>query len=299
MTADTLTLAFRAAQLLIGEVEALRPIAAGMSCEAFELVSRSDARRWVVRVPVPGTDRAIRFHAEAALGRALAVRGYPVAAWQVVEVDGVVCAVGNHLPGSPIAYGELWSPAFSAALGALLAELHALPAVGSGPLVDDATALRGESGSVAEGVSARWDRAVCWPFDGPDLADHPISRVVPEAVPMVLSRRQDVFDAAEQLIGVVHSDLHREHLLVGPSGGLSGVLDFGDAFVGSVGWDFATLRWYYGAGVSASVAEHYAAAREVKDLGRVLAIPLGLYKVAKNPGDAATLSRMRRVLADA
>lgn len=53
--------------------------------------------------------------------------------------------------------------------------------------------------------------------------------------------------------GVVHSDRHREHLLVDNKGSLAGVLDFGDAFVGAVAWDFVLLNWYYASSLHATI----------------------------------------------
>jgi len=156
-----------AAQSVLGiDVHTPRRIAAGRSCEAYVVADRAPGHReWVVRVPVAGTDRSIRFRAEATVGRLLAAKDHPVASWELVDVAGTTCVVGDRLAGTPISYGLEWSPAFSARLGDLLADLHGLPAVGFGPLVDDAAELRGESESALDGVQRRWRWAACWPFD--------------------------------------------------------------------------------------------------------------------------------------
>ncbi len=132
----TASVARLAAQAVLG-VGAGTPwrIAAGRSCEAYAVESgEPGAREWVIRVPVPGTDRSIRFHAEAALGELLASRGHPVASWEVVDVNGTTCTVGERLTGNQIAYETAWTSAFSARLGDLLADLHGLPTTGFGPL---------------------------------------------------------------------------------------------------------------------------------------------------------------------
>lgn len=255
-----------------------------------------DGRGWIVRVPVPGTDRSTRFHAEAAVGKLLHDAGHPVTPWDVVDVDGVACAVGRRLRGAPIEYGQAWTPAFSAQLGALLSALHTLPTTGFGPLMDDATALRGEAQSAIDGVRRRWCWATCWPFDGSDMSGHPVTQLMPDLVPTITQHREQLLDIAEDTVGLVHSDLHREHLLGGPDGNLTGVLDFGDAFIGSIAWDFALLHWYYGAQASQAVAERHPNGSTLSQSGRTLAIAVGVYKLAKSPTDAAVPQRLRRVL---
>jgi aminoglycoside phosphotransferase (APT) family kinase protein len=274
----------------------LARIAAGRSCEAYTVESEEPGGgQWIVRVPAPGTDRSIRFHAEAALGALLADGGHPVAPWKVVDVDGTPCAVGVRLTGTPIIYETAWTTAFSAELGDLLADLHLIPAVGFGPLVDKEDELRGQSTSARDGARDRWCWASCWPFDGSDLADHPVSRMMPEVASAIAPLQQELLDAAEEPIGIVHSDLHQEHLLAGPDGTLTGVLDFGDAFIGSVAWDFALLHWYYGPDVSESVARRHPNGPEIARQGRLLATALGIYKLAKSPTDPQIPRRLQRV----
>lgn len=287
-----------AAESVLGvEMRAPQRIAAGRSCEAYAVASHEAcAREWIVRVPVAGTDRSIRLRAEAAVGGLLAARGHPVASWEVVDVDGITCAVGERLAGTSISYGTEWAPEFSVRLGDLLADLHSLPADGFGPLVDDADELHGESVSALGGVRRRWCWATCWPFDGSDLVDHPVSHLMPEAASAIARLEQQLLGAIEGPIGVVHSDLHHEHLLAGSAGGLTGVLDFGDAFIGSVAWDFAQLHWYYGPDVSDAVARRHPDGEELDERGRLLATALGIYKLAKSPTDPKVPPRLQRIL---
>lgn len=296
---DTATLARRAAESYLGG--SVRPptrLAAGQSCAAFAVEgAESGAGPWVVRVPRPGTDRSIRFHAEATVGALLAAKGHPVAAWKVVEVEGTACAIGERLAGTAINPKAAWTPVFSAQLGDLLADLHQLPTVGFGPLVDDEGKLRAQSASARDGVRERWSSASCWPFDGSDLADHPISRSLPEIARAIAPLRDELLAAAEGPMGLVHSDLHHEHLLAGSDGSLTGVLDFGDAFIGSVAWDFALLHWYYGPAVSQAVARRHPLGPEVDGQSRLLATAVGIHKLAKSPTDPQVPLRLSELLA--
>lgn len=115
-------------------------------------------------------------------------------------------------------------------------------------------------------------------------------------MPTIIEHREQLLDIAVDNAGLVHSDLHREHLLAGASGNLTGVLDFGDAFVGSIAWDFALLHWYYGARASEAVAERHPNGSTLTQSGRILAIAVGVYKLAKSQTDPTVPRRLRRVL---
>ena len=106
----------------------------------------------------------------------------------------------------------------------------------------------------------------------------------------------DIEGAEAGSAGIVHSDLHNKHLLVDKDGSLTGVLDFGDAFIGSIAWDFALLNWYYGTPNAAVVARHHPAGLEALDRGVTLSVVVGLYKLAKNPEDHDVIPRLRRCL---
>lgn len=146
------------------------------------------------------------------------------------------------------------------------------------------------------GVQRRWSWAQCWPFDGSDLTEHPVSHLAPHLLPPLAGLVDEVWEAIEGPVGVVHSDLHREHLLTESDGQLGGVLDFGDAFIGSVAWDFAQLRWYYGTETMNSVARWHPHVPELGRRSQTLAVALGLYKLAKSPHDPRVLPRLDRVL---
>ena len=214
----------------------------------------------------------------------------------MVEVDGRACSVAPHLQGTPIGYEDRWQDRFGEALARLLLDLHRMPVEGSGPLDDVAFAANGISRSRRQGVVDRWFHASIWPFDGAPLDAHPLVSQAPELVDGVASLRPDIETAEAGPLGVVHSDLHREHLLVDADGSLAALLDFGDTFVGATAWDFALLNWQDGARNAELVASHYPCGKDELIRSSVLSIAVGLYKLAKNPSDGAILPRLRRCI---
>ena len=106
----------------------------------------------------------------------------------------------------------------------------------------------------------------------------------------------EILAAGAGRTGVQHSDLHRHHLLQTADGQLAAVLDFGASFVGSIGWDFALLHYYYGEANAERVAASYQAVDGPCEEGRLLAVVVGLYKMAKNPADLAVARRVNRLL---
>ncbi len=277
------------------EVDAIWELSAGRSSSAW--VAQAGAERWVVRVPVKDSGRRITYRAEAAIGRYLTSLGHSVADWALVENNGTMCSVAREIPGVPVAYDRVWSDDFGCQLAHVLADLHEIPAEGFGPLADDQQRLfRGLSEDRVHGITDRWSRARIWPFDGSSLDDHPIIEQAPDIAHAATTLASDIEAAGAGAVGVVHSDLHREHLLVGPDGSLTGVLDFGDAFIGAIAWDFALLSWYYGEANAAAVARHHTAGSDVLDDGAMLSIAVGLYKLAKNPNDPVLIPRLRRCL---
>lgn len=272
-----------AATRLLGKVDEVAPLAPGRSSQAW-MVSHGGGRH-AVRMPIRESGRVVSFRSEALIGALLADAGHPVSEWRTVTADDIECSIGPLLDGEPVEEGSPWTPAFAAGLADLLADLHRLPATGFGPLDDDAARLSGRSASVTAGIVDRWSRAAVWPFDDTPLATHPLSRLAPDLAELAAAMEQRIRDAAGEPYGVVHSDLHRQHLLHA-DGDLAGVLDFGDAFVGSTAWDFALLHWYHGAANTRLVADRYGEGHDLFDRGRTLAVAVGSYKLAKSPNDA-------------
>lgn len=287
--------ASEAVRLAVGEsCRWARPVASGRSSAAW--AASSPSGDWIVRVPVPGSGRTLNYRSEARIGQLLHVAGHPVAKWSLVSVNDVLCSVAPLLQGRPVDYGEPFEPKFAAALGSLLFDLHHLDASGFGPLADDDLALHGLSKSVRSGIVDRWHHAPIWPFDDSDLSTHVITDVAPDIAVAIDGLRPRILSAAEGPTGVLHSDLHRDHLLRGDAGELAAVLDFGDAFRGPIAWDFALLYWYFGADNLDRVSAGYRDSSDAAASAPSLAVAIGLYKLAKNPSDPVVPDRLRRVV---
>lgn len=238
---------------------------------------------WAVRIPIPGSGRRPSYGSERLIGEMLAALRLPVAFWTLVEVDGVVCSVAPWLPGDPINPDHEWSETFAAAVAAVLTTLHVMPTKAWGPLEDDTTRLKGISSDHRIGIVDRWFHAPIWPFDQSTIADHPVAGLAPELVPRLNQLTSSIMDAADGNRALVHSDLHPQHLLQSRFGELSGVLDFGDAFIGSAAWDIALLTHYYGPDIARLVALHLPNGQQLAEASKYLAVVVSLYKLAKAP----------------
>jgi len=272
----------------------VRLLAQGRTSNAW--VAEIRGVHWVVRVPIPNSGRRMSYRSEVAITELLQSRGHRVAKWKVIVLGEVPCAASRLLSGTPIEYGQPWSTEFINALASVLADLHRLPVTGWGPLVDDDHGLEGSCASPGEGVVARWCHASIWPFDGSTLLAHPVAEYLADLVPAIADLKPTILDSLQGPSGLVHSDLHREHLLLDSRGRFAGVLDFGAAFVGSTAWDFASLHWYYGERNARLVAETYPDGAAPFERGALLAVAIGLYKIAKQPGEELPRQRLRQRL---
>jgi len=288
-------LAKQAAERVVGQrVDALQTLSAGQTSKAWLATLGSD--KWVVRVPIGGSDRRITYQVESLIDRYLGLRRHQVAVSTPVEVAGVPCSVARYLQGVPVTYGENWCDEFGRAFAKLLEDLHAMPAQGHGPLVNRGDTAIGLSTSRRQAIVDRWCHARIWPFDDSSLGEHPIMQVDPRIGEIAGGLVREIERAQSGSTGVIHSDLHREHLLLGDDDSLAGVLDFGDAFVGATAWDFALINWYYGEKNAELVAGAYRNGEQELEQGRFLAVVVGLYKMDKNPADRAVLPRLRRCI---
>jgi aminoglycoside phosphotransferase (APT) family kinase protein len=284
-----------AVEMVIGPGGATpRLLSSGRTSQAW--VVDTPHGQWVARVPVENSGRTLSFESEALIAQHLVASGCPVAEWTVVTVDGAVCSVGRLLPGRPVDYEARWPVHFASSIASVLHELHRLPVVGFGPLENTNAELRGRSANLNDGIVDRWYHAAIWPFDQSGIDDHPARRISPALVDQVAEHRDAIVGAAQGCTGLVHSDLHREHLLVDEDWRLGGLLDFGDAFIGCTAWDFALLLWYYGNTNAQLVADNYPGGNDLVDRGATLAIAVGLYKIAKNPRDTNAVPRLARIL---
>ncbi|MEZ5229773.1 MAG: aminoglycoside phosphotransferase family protein, partial [Acidimicrobiales bacterium] len=223
--------------------------------------------------------------------------GHPVCTWQLVPVDDVECSIGPRLHGTPIEDAWTWPRHFVERVAALLRDLHQLPATGWGPLENRTDRLHGTSTAPTAGIVERWFHAPIWPFDESELDTHPLATIAPDLLPTLAPLEREIVAAAIEPFGVLHSDLHRQHLLhTGDK--LTGMLDFGDAFIGSTAWDFALLHWYYGPQNTQAVAHAYDPDRDLAARGAILGVAVGCYKIAKTPSNGTTLQSQLRSLLD-
>ena len=124
---------------------------------------------------------------------------------------------------------------------------------GWGPLADRSDQLCGISQDEASGVVDRWFLAPITGFESQLGRDR----------------------------SVVHSDLHAQHILIDDDGRLSGLLDFGDAFIGSAAWDVAVLQHYFGRAVAEGVATQLTDGPDLIESAQTLTTAVARYKVAK------------------
>ena len=151
--------------------------------------------------------------------------------------------------------------------------------------------------SPTAGIVERWFHAPIWPFDESELDAHPLATIAPDLLPTLATLESQIVAAAIEPFGVLHSDLHRQHLLhTGDE--LTGMLDFGDAFIGSTAWDFALLHCYYGPQNTQAVAHAYDPDRDLAAQGAILGVAVGCYKIAKTPSNGTTLQSQLRSLLD-
>lgn len=263
--------------------------AAGRSSQAW-----TDGQS-VVRVPIPNSGRLISYRSEVLIGELLAQAGHPVSTWRLEPADDVECSIGPLLPGTPVDEPWAWPKRFVESTAAVLRQLHRLPTTGWGPLDNRSDRLRGTSPSAPQGIVDRWFHAPIWPFDHSSLDAHPLATLGPDLLPLLSALEDEIVDAATGPFGVVHSDLHRQHLLH-TGDDLSGILDFGDAFIGSTAWDFALLRWYYGTDNTNHVAIAYEPDCDLAKRGALLAISVGCYKIAKTPDNDTLRPQLRSLL---
>ncbi len=298
-----------------GEV---RPLGRGFTCVAWAVEAGRHEVAVVVEIPREGRDAvhqddpanlAARHAIHLALREAApeAPIPEPIACSATVERDPLGGRWSWQVLG--LASGEELEatrhPEAVRDLGRLLATLHGLPAEGRGLLEDRADTLRGRATTPAEGVLSRWGQQ--WPFDGRPLLAHPIARHAPDLIAPLGDLREPLLryvDPSAQ-VGVCHTDLFGAHTLV-RDGRLAALMDFGDAAIVPVAFDFASFAYYHAAhrGWDAlhTLLEGYEPRRVMRDVREAetyqLLVVLALQKVRKRTasGEPALLAEAVEVL---
>ena len=269
----------------------LSPLGLGLSSSAW-------------RVSLPGRDLALRialdragdgptFRAEhlvmtrlAALGAAtpVPVRG----SWERADWSLPAFSLTTLLAGGPLT-AEL-DPGRIGQVALFLRTLHAIPAVGCGPVMPDGgvgghvdavdTPLRGAATERRAGLRAWMGGVPLWPFDESRLQAHPALLDRPELLTALEAATVQVEAAGRAgQAGLVHSDLHDENIL--DDDGHLAFIDFGEAFIGATDWEFASLAYFLGWPVADRVLEAYldlggSTAGRAATAG--LAVSFGLYR---------------------
>lgn len=98
---------------------------------------------------------------------------------------------------------------------------------------------------------------------------------------------------------LTHSDLYGEHIFI-DGDTLSGVIDFGAAFIATPGWEFAVLAYYHGWESVRLILEGYTSGQERRNVlmrqAKYLAVVVGLYKLEKAVRKAAQAEKQQRIL---
>jgi aminoglycoside phosphotransferase (APT) family kinase protein len=201
----------------------------------------------VVRLPRwPGGGEALR--QEARLLAWLAPRLPGAALPEVVRLGAASplapegFSVARRVPGRSALGATLPDPAtLGGALGRWLADLHALNPQGSGLTVDLNPSGRDWRDAALEDLRVAADAGV-----------------LPEAGTWA-ARVQNVPDLREVRLVPIHGDFAAEHVHLGGSGRLSGVLDWADAALGDPARDLAGLIHWGNAALVAAARVAYAA----------------------------------------
>jgi aminoglycoside 2''-phosphotransferase len=142
----------------------------------------------------------------------------------------------RRIPGIPLSdLPGFVAPALGAPLGAFLKALHTTPPADFAGIFDDETRRQDYGADALERIGGLYERV--------------IRRVFPLISCEAREATRELFEA---FLGnpenfaykpcIVHGDLGAEHLLVDPStGALTGVIDFGDAWLGDPAGDFASI----------------------------------------------------------
>jgi len=183
-----------------------------------------------------------------------------------LESSGQTFAVYRKLPGIPGDISkEVDRHRVARQLGVFLERLHTFP-------VDKAR----EAGVLEKhDLIAHWQdkcRKQLLRLDDPNVNRGLLLRYLENDTPLA-------FDGAPSL---VHNDLWAEHILVDArSGGVSGIIDWGDTIIGDPAIDFACLYAWYGESWLESVLTHYTIKldAEVISRSRYLATCLAIHNI--------------------
>lgn len=259
-------------------------LGSGVASEAWLVSSSSGAV--VVRFVPSDRPRPVTYPTEHAIMASLVAQQMPVpipilhSGESDLDVDGWKgWSVTSQVAGAALRAAQP-RPSLIEGLARFLLALHSRPVGGFGAPRATNGQFIGASASSRDGLRARWASAEPWPFgtspheldDVHDLVDVPRLRGHTDAVMAATLGHEQV---------LLHSDLHGEHIYRHGQN-LSGVIDFGGAFVGATAWEFAALRLFMGDSFAEAVLENYTRIRPDDSLSKqsqLVGLSLGLYRL--------------------
>lgn len=285
-------------------VQKITPLGQGATSAAWHVTTLKDA--FIIRLMPAGTKRPVTYQSEFTILRMLRREGCPVPEPVMSSVEQAIplndisepWAITRVVPGVAMRDNPL-APELAHELGRFLAIVHSLPVTGFGRLIEKPAGLTGQQPDPLTGVRARWCWADLWPFDGSKFEQHPFSLISPHIQSKMQMVKEAIIDSiVDKPVALTHSDLHGEHIFE-TEGSLSGIIDFGAAFLGAPAWDFAVIAFYHGwPAVQATLSGYESPLNKEQLLLQVqlLALVVGLYKLSKAVKIRAPKTKVARIV---
>ena len=291
--------------LLEHPVQEVKKLGSGATSTAWWITCGSD--HFVFRATHHTTNRPITYQSEFLILHSLYEQGLPVPEPLYNSFDQAsdfgesvsAWAITRSIVGNPILKNRLTANVASQ-IGAFLQVLHQLPCSDFGRLNEQSKRLQGQQVTHVSGIRARWCWAKLWPYDHSLLSDHPITILAPNLLNALMRIETELWRITTQEEVVLnHSDLYGEHIFTSHEN-LSGVIDFGAAFIATRGWDFAVLAHYHGWEVVEVILKSYSQNdRQYSHLlhqARHLALVVALYKLDKAVTARLEADKQRRIV---
>jgi aminoglycoside phosphotransferase (APT) family kinase protein len=239
---------------------AISAVGTGFASDAWLVHAEGDVGPSVLRIASGAVSPATTYRMEHALMARLRVAGAAVPApiagdWDIAGWDGPAFSLTSFVAGAPLRPESRDRAA--PAIATFLRTLHAVDVTGFGPLVVVGGSLRGVADALEAGL-LRWAERPLWPLGGARLAVHPALRDRDDLATL-LGAHAGVVRAAllDGPTAIIHTDLHEENTL--DDGGRVSIIDLGEAFVGPVAWEFASIAYFGGWPFADRVLEAYLA----------------------------------------
>jgi len=253
----------------------LAPIGLGLSSEAW-LVD-DGGRRSVLRIAVEGRTWPSTYESEHAIMAELAARGATVpdpivGSWEIPGWSSAPWSLTSYAPGVPLrTISQSWA---ALPVGAFIEIQRSVPVAGFGPIKEVDGGLAGTAPDALAGLLAWMDGDPFWPFDGTALKAHPALLDRPALAKELEGKAGRIREAAlSGPAALIHADLHEENIL--EDGSRLTFIDFGEAFIGPIDWEYATLAYFMGWEFA---DEAISALRQDRRSAAALALSFGVHR---------------------